>query len=79
MTLGAIRCQHHNGPFRSLNGGRTCAEIADVQTSAFGFAAAAHPEDPQTAWFAQAVKDECRMPVDIRPVDSRPVAQVVWA
>jgi hypothetical protein len=30
----------------------------------FGFAVAAHPVDPDTAWFAPAVKDEKRVPVD---------------
>lgn len=32
--------------------------------STFGFAVAAHPADPLTAWFAPAVKDERRIPVD---------------
>jgi hypothetical protein len=32
--------------------------------SSFGFAVAAHPVDPQTAWFVPAVKDQCRVPVD---------------
>ena len=30
----------------------------------FGFAVAAHPKDPQTAWFAPAIKDELRIPRD---------------
>ncbi len=30
----------------------------------FGFAVAAHPTDPDTAWFVPAVKDERRVPVD---------------
>ncbi|WP_446914393.1 hypothetical protein, partial [Klebsiella pneumoniae] len=37
----------------------------------FGFAVAAHPHDPETAWFVPAVKDECRVPVDGRLVVSR--------
>ena len=30
----------------------------------FGFAVVAHPNDPQTAWFVPAIKDEIRMPRD---------------
>jgi hypothetical protein len=30
-----------------------------------------HPEDPDTAWFVPAVKDECRVPVDGRFVVTR--------
>ena len=39
--------------------------------SVFGFAVAPHPSDPATAWFAPAVKDECRVPVDGRMVVTR--------
>lgn len=67
----AIWCQHHNGIFRSLDGGETFTEITDVRPSVFGFAAVAHPKDPQTAWFVPAVKDECRVPVDGRLVVTR--------
>jgi hypothetical protein len=35
-----------------------------AQPSSFGFAVAAHPADPLTAWFVPAVKDERRIPVD---------------
>jgi photosystem II stability/assembly factor-like uncharacterized protein len=52
--------QHHNGIFRSTDGAQSWTEINDVQPSAFGFAVAAHPRDPQTAWFIPAVKDEKR-------------------
>ena len=38
--------------------------MEDVQPSAFGFAVAVHPTDPDTAWFVPAVKDEWRYPVD---------------
>ena len=31
--------------------------------SRFGFACAAHPQDPDTAWFVPAQKDECRVPI----------------
>lgn len=66
-----VWCQHHNGIFRSGNGGSTFEEIADVRPSAFGFAVAAHPADPEIAWFVPAVKDECRVPVDGRLVVTR--------
>jgi hypothetical protein len=56
-------CQHHNGIFRSTNGGARWHEIDDVPLSNFGFAVAVHPADPQTAWFVPAIKDECRLPV----------------
>jgi photosystem II stability/assembly factor-like uncharacterized protein len=39
--------------------------------SAFGFAVAAHPDKPGTAWFAPAVKDEFRYPVDGKLVVNR--------
>ena len=57
-------CQHHNGIFRSGDGGRTFTEIEAEAPSRFGFAVAAHPQRPETAWFVPAVKDECRVPVD---------------
>lgn len=66
-----VWCQHHCGIFRSEDGGRTFSQIKDVAPSAFGFAVAAHPSDPKTAWFAPAVKDECRVPVDGRFVVTR--------
>jgi hypothetical protein len=56
-------CQHHNGIFRSTNGGALWSEL-HAPLSSFGFAVAAHPADPQTAWFVPAVKDQCRVPVD---------------
>ena len=34
-----------------------------MKPSHFGFAAAAHPTEPDTAYFVPAVKDECRVPV----------------
>jgi hypothetical protein len=55
--------QHHNGIFRSADGGRHCEEIENVRPSSFGFAAAVHPRDPDTAWFVPGVKDEARYPV----------------
>jgi hypothetical protein len=63
--------QHHNGIFRSTDGGRTFTEVTAPAPSRFGFAVAAHPSDPATAWFAPAVKDECRVPVEGRLVVTR--------
>jgi hypothetical protein len=56
-------CQHHNGVFRSDDRGGTWAEVKDVPPSVFGFAVAAHPRDPDAAWFVPAQKDERRVPV----------------
>ena len=63
--------QHHNGCFKSVDGGRNWTEIVERPPAVFGFAVAAHPTDPDTAWFAPAVKDEMRVPVDGRLVVSR--------
>jgi len=63
-----VWCQHHNGIFRSTDGGASFVEIEAEAPSRFGFAVAAHPDDPETAWFVPAVKDECRVPVDQRLV-----------
>jgi photosystem II stability/assembly factor-like uncharacterized protein len=63
--------QHHNGIFRSDDGGRNWEEIKDVQPSVFGFGVAVHPREPDTAWFAPAVKDVCRVPVDGKLVVTR--------
>ncbi|MEM6675150.1 MAG: exo-alpha-sialidase [Planctomycetota bacterium] len=64
-------CQHHNGIFRSTDAGASWTEIEGVEPSAFGFAVAAHPSDPRTAWFVPAIKDERRIPVDGRVVVTR--------
>jgi hypothetical protein len=61
-------CQHHNGVFRSEDAGATWRELTAIRPSKFGFAVAAHPRDPDTAWFVPATKDECRVPVDGRVV-----------
>jgi hypothetical protein len=53
-------CQHHCGVFVSSDFGVTWME---PKTSPFGFAVAAHPQDPNTAWFVPAVKDERRIPI----------------
>ena len=64
-------CQHHNGIFRSGDGGANFVEIEAAAPSRFGFAVAVHPQRPETAWFVPAVKDECRVPVDGRFVALR--------
>lgn len=64
-------CQHHNGVFRSVDAGHTWQEVTAIRPSKFGFAVAAHPHDPDTAWFVPAIKDERRIPVDGKIVVAR--------
>ena len=66
-----VWCQHHNGVFRSADAGATWDEVATIGPSKFGFAVAAHPSDPDTAWFVPAIKDERRIPVDGKVVVAR--------
>jgi len=56
--------QHHNGIFRSTDGLTTCREMAGVKPSHYGFAVAAHPTDPDVAWFVPMINDEARYPVN---------------
>jgi len=63
--------QHHNGVFRRVAGAEDWREITDVPPSVFGFAVAVHPQDPDSAWFVPAVKDERRVPVDGKLVVTR--------
>ncbi len=65
-----IWCQHHCGIFRSIDDGRTFVEL-HAQPSSFGFAVAAHPTEPDTAWFVPAEVDQRRIPVDGRVVVTR--------
>jgi hypothetical protein len=65
-----VWCQHHNGIFRSTDRGETFKELKS-KPSVFGFAVAAHPDDPKVAWFVPAVKDECRVPVGGKLVVNR--------
>jgi hypothetical protein len=58
--------QHHNARYRSADAGQSWQDISAGPLSAFGFAVAAHPADPNCAWFVPAVKDEFRYPVDAR-------------
>ncbi|MEA2991311.1 MAG: hypothetical protein QOD40_231 [Alphaproteobacteria bacterium] len=55
--------QHHCGIFRSTDAGANWAQLKPPGDD-FGFAVAAHPKDPQTAWFVPGIKDEIRMPRD---------------
>ena len=66
-----IWMQHHNGIFRSDDGGENWQELTDVPPSTFGFAVAVHPTDPDTAWFVPATTDERRIPKDARVVVTR--------
>jgi photosystem II stability/assembly factor-like uncharacterized protein len=64
-------CQHHNAAFRSIDGGGHWEDLATRPPAVFGFAVAAHPRDPHTAWFVPAIKDELRVPVDAKVVVTR--------
>lgn len=54
--------QHHNGIFRSDDGGASWSEIKEAGPSTFGFPVVVHPENADTAWFVPAIKDEKRYP-----------------
>ena len=66
-----VWCQHHCGIFRTTDDGDRWTEIPEAGPSTFGFAVAAHPRDPGTAWFVPAIDDEVRVPVDGRFVVTR--------
>lgn len=66
-----VWCQHHCGIYVSSDYGRTFTESRDVKPSNFGFAVAAHPTKPDTAWFAPAQLDAFRVPVDGKLVVTR--------
>ncbi len=63
-------CQHHNGIWRSTDNGLLWHEIKAPVTT-FGFAVAAHPDDPDTAWFVLAEADQRRVPVGAEMVVNR--------
>jgi hypothetical protein len=65
--------QHHNGIFRTTDGAANWHEISapPAAPSAFGFAVAVHPRDPDIAWFVPGIKDEKRIPVGGKLVVSR--------
>jgi len=56
-------CQHHNGIWRSADNALRWVEVTTAPVSNFGFAVAAHPTDPLTAWFVPGVADQQRIPV----------------
>jgi len=66
-----VWAQHHNGVFRSDDGGKNWVTIDSVVPAVFGFAVAVHPKDGDTAWTIPAVKDESRFPVDGKVVVSK--------
>ncbi len=67
--------QHHCGIYRATDGGRAwqhiSTPISNSFPSVFGFAVAADPANPLRAWFAPAIKDEKRFPVDGKLVVTR--------
>ncbi|NND90494.1 MAG: exo-alpha-sialidase [Granulosicoccus sp.] len=63
--------QHHCGIFKWQPGESRWQRQEGIKPSAFGFAVAVHPDDPETAWFVPAVKDEWRYPVDGKLVVTR--------
>src|SRR3546814_12494196 len=56
---------------RAAGCGRKFGQTHTGSPSGFGFAVAAHRDDPRTAWFVPAVKDACRVPVEGRFVVTR--------
>jgi photosystem II stability/assembly factor-like uncharacterized protein len=64
--------QHHNGIFRSTDDMATWTEIEKGNgPSVFGFPVVVDPDDPNTAWFVPAIKDEKRIPVAGKVVVTR--------
>jgi hypothetical protein len=61
-----IWVQHRSGIFRSEDAGETFVALEAATPSSFGFAVAAHPHDPLTAWFVPLLSDERRIPVNRR-------------
>jgi len=68
---GTFWSQHHNGIFKSEDGGASWRSLDNVKPSTFGFSVVCHPRDPKTAWFVPAIKDEQRYPVDGKFVVTR--------
>lgn len=63
--------QHHDGMYRSADGGQNWQRIARPAPSDFGFAVACDPNDARRAWFVPAQADVCRIPVGARMVVNR--------
>jgi len=59
----SLWAQHHCGIWRSRDNAASWQQVF-AQPSSFGFAVAVHPRDAETAWFAPAIKDAQRIPVD---------------
>jgi hypothetical protein len=58
-------CQHHNGIWRSEDNAVSWQQLTTpAGLPDFGFAVAAHPRDPNTAWFVPAMADQKRIPTD---------------
>lgn len=68
---GTLWTQHHCGIFVSTDEAASWQRVRCKEPSSFGFAVAVHPQEPKTAWFVPAVKDECRVPKDGRLVVTR--------
>lgn len=56
--------QHHNGIFRSVDGGVRWRAVAPTTPPRYGFPVVVHPHDPDTAWFVPAQADESRYAPD---------------
>ena len=67
----ALWVQHHNGIFKSIDGGASWSDVKDNPVSTFGFGVVVHPNDPKTAWFIPGISDQKRIPVDGRLVVTR--------
>lgn len=58
-------CQHHNGIWRSEDDAASWQQLhLPDGIPDFGFAVAAHARDPNTAWFAPAIADQKRVPLN---------------
>ena len=57
--------QNHCGIFRTTNGGQRWHDVSEKDGSAnFGFAIAAHPDNPDVAWVVPGISDEIRVAYD---------------
>ncbi len=57
-------CQHHNDMLVSTDAAAHWRILENVPQSNFGFTVAAHPTDPNTAWFVPLQADQRRLPVN---------------
>lgn len=57
---GLLYQQNYLGVFRSGDFGDTWTDISEGLPSRFGFAIAAHPRHPDTAWVVPLISPECR-------------------